>query len=241
MADQDTKAPAPPYTAFASVKTAIGMFKEHGVPGRLDRSVLSNFSGAVGTQVIGAFKFLQLIDEDGHPKRALEELVAAYGTDEWPAALEKVLRHAFAPLFKLNLETASPSQFTQKFTEAFNVGGDTVRKAITFFVNAVREARIPISQYILKNKKPRVAPTIKRRSSARPAVDDEDDDDGDDEDDDGEQADERSRRQADDIRRTPYAVLMHEIYDPQAMKSGSEEERAVFTLARFLRTREVAK
>src|SRR5687767_15335518 len=31
--------------------------------------------------------------------------------------------------------------------------GDTLRKCMTFFLNAVRDANIPISTYIMKNKK----------------------------------------------------------------------------------------
>ena len=37
--------------------------------------------------------------------------------------------------------------------------------------------------------------------------------------------------------RTPYDVLMHDIYDPAGMPEGSSEEKAVFTLARYLKTK----
>ena len=49
--------------------------------------------------------------------------------------------------------------------EAASVGG-LFRKCKTFYLAAANEAKIPVSPYILKNKKPRSAPT--RRRSTRP-------------------------------------------------------------------------
>lgn len=162
MAD-DPKRPAPPYIAFQTLKTLLQNMKVDGVPGRIDKTMLRNFSGAVASQLITALKFLGLTDGDGHPTPILRDLIHAYGTDDWPSALASVIKDAFAPIFALNLETATPGQFTEKFGTVFDGEGDTLRKAITFFVNAVREAKIPISNYIMKNKKPR-APSAKKRA-----------------------------------------------------------------------------
>jgi len=81
--------------------------------------------------------------------------------------LEGIIRTAFAPIFVLNLETATPGQFNEAFSREFEGEGDTMRKAVTFFVNAVREAQIPISSYIMKNKKPRAAAGKKRVPKAK--------------------------------------------------------------------------
>ncbi|MDO8972878.1 DUF5343 domain-containing protein [Reyranella sp.] len=144
-----------PYTAFASVKTALAQFKEHGMPQRVDRSVLPTFSGAVGSQVMTGLRFLGLIDQSNNSQRTLQELVDALGTDEWPATLRAVLQSAYAPLFNLSLETASPSQFNELFRREYPAADEVSRKATTFFLNAAREADIKISPYILRNKKPR--------------------------------------------------------------------------------------
>lgn len=45
------------------------------------------------------------------------------------------------------------------------------------------------------------------------------------------------RREALKETRSPYEVLMPDIYDPKAMKPNSEEEKAIFTLARYLRSK----
>ena len=156
---------AAPYAAFQSIKTLVKGFKENGIPGRIDRSVMNNFSGAVGGQVLTALKFLRLINADNHPQETLYDLVEAYDTPGWPQQLAIVVRGAYEPLFSLNLETASPSQFNDKFRATYAGTDEVLRKSITFFLNAAREADFKVSSYIMKNKKPRSGPT-KRRMAA---------------------------------------------------------------------------
>lgn len=156
-----------PYTAFSSVKTAIRNMKEHGIPGRIDRSVLTNFSGSVASQVMQAFKFLNLTSDDGLPTVLLQKLVdAADQEDKWAGALSPVIKSAYAPMFTLDLFTASPAQFVQHFRKNYPGAENVSRKSLTFFVNALQEAKIPVSTYILKNKKPRSAPMKKRVAKA---------------------------------------------------------------------------
>jgi hypothetical protein len=140
----------------------IAGFKEHVLPNRIDRSVLGNFSGIVGGQLITTLRFLGLVDADNHPTQALKALVDAIGTDKWSEELNATLTRAYAPIFKLNLQSASPSQFSEHFAKSYPGEGSTQRKSMTFLLTAIQEAKLPISPYVLKNKKPRSAPTKKR-------------------------------------------------------------------------------
>ena len=152
-----------PYPAFSTLKTLIKPFKEHGgAPSRIDRSVLTSFSGQVGSQVLTMLKFLNLTDPGGRPTQALTALVSAFDTDAWQAALSNVIRPAYEPIFALNLETASPNEFAQHFRKTYPASEEVSRKAMTFFLNAAQEAGYKISPYILKGKKPRSGPTKKR-------------------------------------------------------------------------------
>lgn len=157
----------PPYTAFQSIKTMLAQFKEHALPDRIDRSVLTNFSGAVGSQILTALKFLRLTDNLGHPTKAMKSLVAAYGTDDYPETLKTVLQEAYAPIFELNLATCSPSQFFEKFKRTYSGADDVIRKSITFFLNAASDAAVPVSSFIMKARKPRVS-GAKRRLPKHP-------------------------------------------------------------------------
>lgn len=175
MADDqkaEHKRPAPPYVAYPSFKNMIGGFKEHVLPGRIDRSVLGNFSGIVGSQLLTSLRFLGLIDASNHPQDALRELVTAANTPKWSEQLKRVLHAAYTPLYDLDLKAASPSQFSEKFTKTYPGEGSTSRKSMTFFLAAAKDAQIEISPYIMQNKKPRSGPTKKRapkNNDAKPA------------------------------------------------------------------------
>jgi hypothetical protein len=154
----------PPYTSFPTIKTLLKSFQEHGTPGRIDRSVLTNFSGSVGAQIIPALRFLRLIDAANIPTESLKTLVAVVGTEQWSEELLAVLRETYAPLWKLDLQTASPSQFDELFTKSYPTTDDVVRKCKSFYLAAATDAKIPISPYILRSKKPRSG-TAKKRAT----------------------------------------------------------------------------
>lgn len=158
----DEKALTPPYVAFATFKTMIGGFKEHVLPSRIDRSVLGNFSGIVGGQLLTTLRFLGLVTKEGRPTTDLDLLVRSIDGEEWPVALGGVLKRAYGPIFQLDLQSASPSQFSEHFASCYPGEGSTQRKSMTFFLTAIQEAKLPISPYILKNKKPRSTPAKKR-------------------------------------------------------------------------------
>lgn len=157
--------PSPPYLAFQTLKTFIGSLKAHGIPNRVDSSVLTTMSGSVRNQLLPALRFLGITDNDGCPLPLCRNLVKAYDTEGWAEALLAVLAEKYRPVLAINLETATPSQFSQVFADTFSGEGETTRKAQTFFLNAATEAKIPIGRYIMKNKKPRVA-GVKRRPRA---------------------------------------------------------------------------
>lgn len=225
------KGNTPPYIAFQTTKTIVKDFKEHGVPGRIDRSVLTNFSGAVVSQVLPALKFLHLTTSDNAPTDWLIELKDSYGDEvKWPVVLEKIVRHAYKPLFTLNLETATPSQFNERFKQAYPGADDVQRKSMTFFLNAAKEAKIPVSGYLMKNKKPRSSPAKKRapkpqqeRVSPRHVG--------------GGGGGGGAPGNPPAAQMSTVDVLMKLIYDPSKMKP--DEEQAVFTLIRYLRTQGV--
>jgi hypothetical protein len=143
----------------------LGGFHENVTPSRVDRSVLGKFSGIVGSQLLTTLRFFGHIDGHGKPSKYLEDIVAAYGSEQWPKVLEEQLRRAYGPVFELDLKTASPAQFTETFKSAYPAEGDTLRKALTFFLNGARDAQIPINTLITKNKKPRSGAPRKQRSA----------------------------------------------------------------------------
>lgn len=155
----------PPYIALASLKTALGVFKDQKlIPNRIDRSVWgSKFSGSATTQMLTAFRFLGLINQAGVPQPRIRKLVEALNTQAWGAALKEVILDAYASIFTLDLEKASSSEFNEKFRATYGAEGETGRKCTTFFLHAAKEASIPVSPYLLSNAKPRATSTPKKK------------------------------------------------------------------------------
>jgi len=167
MLERTRSSGAPPYTSYRTFKTFIEDLHEHGVPSRIDRSVLTRFSGVVGTQLLHALRFLGLIEDDGRPTARLKALVNAHATGHWPETLLETLRHEYAPMFAIDLETATPSHFNEAFRRAFPAADAVVQKCVTFFLYAANDAGVKISGRVLKGRKPRsIAP---RKKPARPA------------------------------------------------------------------------
>jgi hypothetical protein len=167
MLERTRSAGTPPYTSYRTFKTFIEDLHEHGVPSRIDRSVLTRFSGIVGTQLMHALRFLGLVGDDGRPTERLKGLVKAHGTGNWSEKLLELLRDEYAAMFAIDLETATPSHFHEAFRKAFPAADAVVQKCVTFFLYAANDAGVRISGRVLKGRKPRSL--TPRRKPAKPA------------------------------------------------------------------------
>ena len=145
----------PPYTSYRTFRTFIEDLREQGVPSRIDRSVLTRFSGVVGTQLLHALRFLGLVDGEGHPTERLRELVSAQDAGRWAETLLALIRREYAPVFAIDLETATPSHFNEAFRKAFPAADAVVQKCVTFFLYAANDAGVKVSARVLKGRKPR--------------------------------------------------------------------------------------
>ena len=168
MLERARSSGTPPYTSYRTFKTFIEDLHEHGVPSRIDRSVLTRFSGVVGAQLMHALRFLRLIEDDGRPTQRLKELVNAQGAGRWPETLLEVLREEYAPMFAIDLETATPSHFNGAFRKAFPAAEAVVQKSVTFFLYAANDAGVRVSGRVLKGRKPRSLTPL-RRKAPKPA------------------------------------------------------------------------
>ena len=211
----------PPYTSYRTFRTFIQDLGEQGVPSRIDRSVLTRFSGVVGTQLLHALRFLGLIEDEGRPSERLRALVRAENAGRWPETLLELLRQEYAPLFAIDLQTATPSHFHETFRKAFPAADAVVQKCVTFFLYAASDARVTMSGRVLKGRKPR-SPAPRRKRSPAPA---------------GEAGAAPPPPRAEGLRvegaRPSEILLMH--LEPKTM--DDEQQAAVWTLMKYFRAR----
>jgi hypothetical protein len=139
--DNPTTVFLPPYMSWATFESIVDGLAVDGMPDQVDRSVLQSRSGGDQSQFLRAAGNFGLIDADGVPTDRLK--VYATRPEQRPTILREILDEHYADVIALGTG-ATQQQLVEQFRE-FNIEGETVRKAIAFYLNAARQAEIPLS------------------------------------------------------------------------------------------------
>ncbi len=164
----EEKVPAPPYVAFRTFTNFLDWLGEVGVPTRMDRTFWGQkLSGVSGAQVMAALRFLGLLSDDDRPDPYVESM--AKDSAQRKTILRELLRSHYEPaLRELNLERATPGELREKFG-IYGLQGDTLRKAVAFFVHAAQYAELPLSPHIIRATKKRKTNGARPRRRRMPA------------------------------------------------------------------------
>jgi hypothetical protein len=166
MADTDAKGWVPPYVSFTTLVGLLDRMKEEGgAPPQIDPSYLDSFSGGYRSQVIAALKSLALIRENGEVTERLTALVEAESRDARETIIGDLLREYYPEPVRLGAIKATQGQLETAFRE-HGITGDTLRKAIAFYLAAAKFAKVPVS---VNFKVPSVTPSDGRKSPRRGA------------------------------------------------------------------------
>jgi hypothetical protein len=155
---------------------------ETGVPSRIDKSLVRNMSGSNQSSLLSALKWFKLMDDAGLHGEPLDKLVKA-GAEPGPVLRELLpAAYAFMADGSIDLARATGAQIEEKF-RAYGISGETVVKAMSFFIAACKEAGVPLSSHIKLPKVVRAngaAKAKKTRQSTKAGADTDDlaDDDG---------------------------------------------------------------
>jgi len=149
------RVPPPPYVAFPLFMEVVGTMRDRPWPARVERELPDGLSDVAIRQLVIAFRFFDLVDGKDKTTEALANFAASVDTPDWPSRLADVLSHKYAPLIGPEMERATAEQFETCFATHYAAKGDTLRKAISFFVTAASEAGLDISSTLTKNRKPR--------------------------------------------------------------------------------------
>lgn len=160
----------PPYISYRTFQHFIEMLEQEGVlPSRIDRSFWGEkYSGSVGTQLIGALRYLDLIDNENIPTLDLKELVQRRGSQR-----NEVLKHITTNSYVFILgkdfdgQKATHQQMEELFHKNFQLTDDVARKCIKFFVSLATEANVKVSPFILKNYRNSPNSTIVKKPSRK--------------------------------------------------------------------------
>lgn len=148
----------PPYVSFKTFLIFLEWLNEEGIslPSRIDRSFWGRrLLGSSGIQLIGGLRFLGLIDDDNKPQPILEEMVGdkKLTREKRKSILRECLLLSYADaLTGLDLERITEAQLRESFS-TYSLTGETLRKALAFFIHAALYCNIPLSPYITRKKR----------------------------------------------------------------------------------------
>jgi hypothetical protein len=129
------------YVPFATFLSAIDGLSQ-GLPHKIDTSLWPSYSSAIKAQLLGAFKFLSLVDAEGRPTDTLKTLVRDKTNRK--AILRQILRTSYSRVIDLDLTKISPRQFDLQM-RGYGMAGETHKKVLFFFLKAARYAELPLS------------------------------------------------------------------------------------------------
>lgn len=154
MINETKKQDVPPYIGFTTFLSFIKGLAETGIPSRIDKSLLRNMSGSNQSALISALKWFDLIDDAGAHGEDLERLVKA--GDDAGSELRSLLPRAYKFMAdgSIDLARATGAQMQEKFRD-YGLSGETIIKAMSFFLAACKEAGIPVSAHVKLPRAPR--------------------------------------------------------------------------------------
>lgn len=163
-ADQNSTL-TPAYVPHTTFVNFVGKLKETGLPGRVDASLLSNYSGATQSQIMVALRFWGLTKEDGSVTDNFRALVKAHGEEgRWSAALKEYVVPCYnGVLGDLNLINATAGQLEDRFRLA-GAKGSVQEKAIRLYLKLLDDTDTKYSPHF---KKTRTASRTKPRKAAK--------------------------------------------------------------------------
>jgi hypothetical protein len=151
MVDERGRKRLPPYVSYRTFLNFIERL-EREMPARIDRSYWSDrLAGSTGTQLMGALRFLGLVDGDGVPTSQLRLLVPARG-EKRAELLRQIATESYNFVLggSFDFHLATYAQLEEVFHRNFELADDVNRKCIKFFVTLATDAGIPLSTFITK-------------------------------------------------------------------------------------------
>jgi hypothetical protein len=147
----------PVYLSFTTFQSAVQSLRIHGLPDKLDRTAWQSRSGTEQGQIIGAFKFLGLIDENDRTEPGLKSLAdVREGSEAEKEILSELLKAKYLKLFELDLKTATPGQVAAA-VGSYGPTGATRDRAVRFFLKAAHYCGIPMSSRLTAGMRTRLA------------------------------------------------------------------------------------
>ncbi len=159
--DYSNKSPSLPYGPVKGILQGLELLQRTS-PQKVDGDFLRGHRVAPGNEykVVGALKFLGVIDEYGRPTPRAQSLKAK--GPAFTLALQELVRESYrALLAEVSLREATKEQIYNYFILRERMGAEMTNKATRFFLELCRQAQMELSPALAQR---RGRPSLKRPS-----------------------------------------------------------------------------
>ena len=167
MAEDQKKAIPAAYLPFKTFMSSVEAL-EQGIPRRLDRTIWRGQSGIVQGQIMMAFRFLGLINDKDEPTDVLRELVEK--KSDRALEIRNIIEDAYVDLLGDHDLTKTTPKMLDEAMSQYNVGGDTRRKAVAFFLRAAKYAEMPMHPLLAAQTR-NASNGVRRKRRPKEAID----------------------------------------------------------------------
>jgi hypothetical protein len=148
----DAKRVPPPYGPTGGMLAGIELMHRLS-PAKVDARLLKTNSVAPGNEykVVGALRYLGIIDEDGTPTTK-SRLLKTRGPS-YVLALQDIVKTAYRDILdQLDIKRASRDQIHNCFITELGLGIEMATKASRFFISLCQQADIPMNPDLIVSK-----------------------------------------------------------------------------------------
>jgi len=146
-----------PYGTYGTMKSTIDRFKDSVVPTKLNRHVLHDVSGGAFSALMSSLRFFGLIDDNQVVKDEFRAVVEAArkGEADYKDKMVQVVCDAYDPIVggEFDLQAGTLPDLEKKFRDAGVPQGQMLTKAIRFYLKALEDAGIKVSEHITKPRR----------------------------------------------------------------------------------------
>ena len=156
-----------PYLPFSTLITALDHLAAVKIPNRIDHRTFPNMSSQSKSQVMSAFKFLGLMNDEGYPTPLLSDV--AYKKDSRKEIMRQIIEEKYPDIVALDFASLSVTELDNALAgPQYNVQGETRKKAKTFLLKAAQYSGFTVHELLTKITRNRKRGTEKKANTGTP-------------------------------------------------------------------------
>ena len=143
------KKKTPPYLSYTTFQNFLEALRATAVPTRINRGVMANMSGSNQALLLATIRYFGLASEQGIPTAELKQLIEVKESER-KQVWRRIFMSGYSDTFgsKIDLERTTTDELAEAIRRQGVSSPDRIRKCVTFFTMAAKDAGVKLSPHI---------------------------------------------------------------------------------------------